>query len=311
MKGLTKKIIATVMIMALLVSNTALAASFTAGGMTLSIVDGKSTLTVGEAQVPLTQRLDTRDGAIDPETGTVYLILVSGNLYFYNYALQKNENTVRLIKIGAASELEISESNSSVLVGYKNSAGVSCKLLTMAEIKEKLGIKEETTVIPTIPGNQNTPTTPENQTTPTNTSTQTTSVTQTTPTNTSTQTTSVTQTTQTKAKNGVSKVKGRVVYTVTKNGKTKSYQMPMSHPDRYGIDKNRTIWIKGRKGCLYVWNYDLQKSQKTIKMVKVTSKKCTGLVFNKKGKVVGYYMAGSGKTKNIWSKQKIKKAIKK
>ena len=331
------------------------AATYTAGDLSLSITDGQAILTMindsSVAPIQLTKKLVTKDGAIDPETGTVYLRWMSNSLYAYNYTLQKSDAKVNLILVDTGvTSLEISSSNVNVLTGYYTSAGKK-SLLTFAELKSKLGIEEteeekkkreaeekaaeeaakkaaeeaaakkaaeeaaqkaaEEAAAKKAAEEAAQKAAEEAAKKKAAEEAAQKAAEEAAAKKAAEATKTQTQQQNATVKDGVSlkMESGKAVYAVTKSGKTVNYVMPLKNVDRYGIDKNGTLWIKGQKGCLYLWNYELQSSASTIKLIRVTSKKCTGLAFSSSGKVTGYYLAGSTVKKNVWSKSKIKKAL--
>ena len=72
-------------------------------------------------------------------------------------------------------------------------------------------------------------------------------------------------------------------------------------------DSNRTCYLKKQDGSLLIWNYDLQKSDSKIKLLKVDSKVKDAIVSN--NFIIGYTVDGSSTMRNTWSLDQVKIAI--
>ena len=72
-------------------------------------------------------------------------------------------------------------------------------------------------------------------------------------------------------------------------------------------DSNKTCYLKKQDGSLWVWNYDLQKSDSKMNLLKVDSKVKDAIVFN--NLIIGYTVDGNSTMKNTWSLDQVKVAI--
>ena len=72
-------------------------------------------------------------------------------------------------------------------------------------------------------------------------------------------------------------------------------------------DSNKTCYLKKQDGSLWIWNYDLQKSDSKIKLLKVDSKVKDAIVSN--NLIIGYTVDGNSTMKNTWSLDQVKVAI--
>lgn len=72
-------------------------------------------------------------------------------------------------------------------------------------------------------------------------------------------------------------------------------------------DSNKTCYLKKQDGSLWIWNYDLQKSDSTINLLKVDSKVKDAIVSN--NLIIGYTVDGSSTMRNTWSLDQVKVAI--
>ena len=72
-------------------------------------------------------------------------------------------------------------------------------------------------------------------------------------------------------------------------------------------DSNKTCYLKKQDGSLWVWNYDLQKSDSKMNLLKVDSKVKDAIVYN--NLIIGYTVDGNSTMKNTWSLDQVKVAI--
>ena len=72
-------------------------------------------------------------------------------------------------------------------------------------------------------------------------------------------------------------------------------------------DSNKTCYLKKQDGSLWIWNYDLQKLDSKIKLLKVDSKVKDAIVSN--NLIIGYTVDGNSTMKNTWSLDQVKVAI--
>lgn len=72
-------------------------------------------------------------------------------------------------------------------------------------------------------------------------------------------------------------------------------------------DSNKTCYLKKQDGSLWIWNYDLQKLDSKINLLKIDSKVKEAIVPNKF--IVGYTVDGNSTMKYPWSLDQVKVAI--
>ena len=72
-------------------------------------------------------------------------------------------------------------------------------------------------------------------------------------------------------------------------------------------DSNRTCYLKMQDESLWIWNYDLQKLDSKINLLKIDSKVKEAIVPNKF--IVGYTVDGNSTMKSPWSLDQVKVAI--
>ncbi len=268
------------------------AATYTKDNLSLSINEGMAVLTVNTANgaqtYQLTKALVTKDGGISAD-GTVYLIWMNGSIYWYSYQYQLGNIKMQFLDKGAIALVTDSNGN---ITGYETTSG-SKSVLTIEQVKEKLGVSTNT---------GNTGSTSSTGSTGSTGNTGSTSSTG------STDNTGNTGNTNTVDGKTVTVNNGTVVLKVVANGVTQSYTLATNTAIvESGIDKNNTIWVRYANGTLNFWNYDLQKSENSIKLHTATNNATALVVAN--NLVTGYYVAGKSSVQSLLTLQEIDKIV--
>lgn len=112
----------------------------------ISVVDGKTTLTVGDNSYELTKKLVAADAALD-QYGTAWILFKNGAIYWWNYDLEKDSAmiTIHGLKSSTGNQVYASnfifESDDDVTVtGYQTASGAKFNLLSLEDIKKLLSI---------------------------------------------------------------------------------------------------------------------------------------------------------------------------
>ena len=106
----------------------------------LDLTNGQVTLAAGGKVYNITKPLIVADAGCD-EQGTVWMRYKSGNIYWWNYDLQKDETVIApKMYVSGIGSLEI---EGDYVVGLKSNTGKIVNLLTLEEQKKVLGITSE------------------------------------------------------------------------------------------------------------------------------------------------------------------------
>ena len=101
---------------------------------------------------------------------------------------------------------------------------------------------------------------------------------------------------------------GQVTLLIWQNNSIiKTYTLSDKNSKWAAFDANNTCYVKKENGNLYIWNYDLQKTDSSVKLIKIASNVKDAVISN--NKLIGYTIDGSNAMQPVWTLEQVKVAI--